>query len=173
MAPLPPDSTGRFKVKYEVGGHQHDFQIRATISPSDLGTLVGSFLTALSGAIRTLTVSTVEFAASGTDIFLPVTSGIEGGVYGAGTGDPVNAPNFLGFVGRSASGRRWHMDVFGAVQLGEDYRFNPGEDSDIDAGVAILQGAHPDILGIDNTPVTVYSYVNVGVNAHWQRALRP
>lgn len=173
MAPLPPNSTGRFKIKYSTVGRDHDFQLRATISPSALGTLVGLFLTTLSGAIRELTVNTVEFAASGTDIFLPVTSGIEGGAYGSGTTTVTAIPQFLGFVGRSASGRRWHLDLFGAAAVGEDYRYLPGENADIDAGVAILQGGFPDILGIDGTPVTVYTYVNAGFNAHWQRAIRP
>ena len=174
MAPLPPDGTPRFRVNYSIlGGDDHDFQIRSAGSPSVLGVDVDTFLTALGASIFQLTVGVVEFAASGSNVFLPVLTGIEGQVYGTGTPDPIEKPYFYGFQGRSAGGPKWHLDVFGARSLGVDFRLQPGENTGVDDGIAALQGFASPILAIDGLAVTVYTYANAGSNAHWQRAQRP
>jgi hypothetical protein len=172
MAPLPPDTTARFRVNYSTNTEQHDFQVRSTSSPSAVGTIVDTFLTALSAALFSFEIGTVEFAAIGSNIFLPVTTGIEGNTYGTGIGLVEQRPWFYGFIGRSALGRKWHLDVFGAISLGTNYRWSPGEYTIMDNAIAALQGASPNILGIDGAAVTVYTYANAGVNAHWQRAER-
>lgn len=172
MPPLPPESTPRFRVNYSVNGFEHDFQLRSSASPSAIGGLIDSFLTALGQAVNVIIIGTVEFAADESNVFLPVTTGIEGNVYGEASQTNPNANNFYGFVGRSAAGRKWKLQVYGARTLGIDFRMQPGEDARIDAAIAVLNGATPAVLGIDNTAVTVYNYANTGVNAHWQRAVR-
>lgn len=171
MAPLPANNTPRFKFNYTVNGFQHSFQLRSHSSPTVVGSIVDGLLTAIADAIFLVTIGTVEFAADGSNIFLPVTTGIEGDPYGEGTNGIPQANWFYGFQGRSASGRKWHLDVFGARTLGVDFRLQPGENADIDAGVISLQGSSG-IVGIDDTAVSFYSYVNCGDNAHWQRAVR-
>jgi hypothetical protein len=172
MAPINPNNTPRFKFNYTQNGFEHSFQIRSHASPATVGTLVDGFLTALFPAITLLTLGVCEFAASASDIFLPVTMGQEGEVYGSGFNVNPIANWFYGFQGRSAGGRKWHLDIYGATTLGTDFRLLPGENTDVDAAVAFLQ-ASTGIVGIDDDAVTVYSYVNCGVNAHWQRAVRP
>jgi len=116
----------------------------------------------------------VEHAATGSNVFLPVTSGIEGNVYGGPGGSIGEVPWNIDFAGRSAGGRKWRLAVFGMKSLAGDYKFLPGENTPVDNAIAALQTRSPgDLLGIDATEVTVYSYANAGVNAHWQRALRP
>jgi hypothetical protein len=77
-----------------------------------------------------------------------------------------------GFQGRSAGGRKWHLDVFGARTLGTDFRLSPGENSDVTNAVDALQAFGSNLVGIDDEQVTVYTYVNCAANAHWQRAQR-
>jgi hypothetical protein len=101
-----------------------------------------------------------------------VTSGIEGNIYSSGAGAVSEAPHFYGFVGRSSGGRRWRLDVFGSRTLGDNYRLSPGENTDVDAAAAVLRDVDFGIVGIDDLPVNVYTYTNVGANAYWQRELR-
>lgn len=172
MAPISPDNTPRFKFNYTQNGFVHSFQLRSHDSPSGIAAIVDGFLTALDVSITTLVITTVEFAAAASDIFLPVVSGLEGDSYGSGFNVNPIANWFYGFQGRSAGGRKWHLDIYGATTLGTDFRLLPGENLDVDAGVTALQGSSG-IVGIDDTDVSFYSYVNCGVNAHWQRAVRP
>jgi len=172
MAPLPPNSTPRFKFNYTVNNTDHSFQVRSAGSPSAVGSLVDAFLEAIADAIYGLTISTAEFAADASDIFLPVTTGIEGNVYGTGFAGPPEENWFYGFIGRSAGGRRWHLDIFGARTLGTDYRIVPGESAVLTDGIDVLN-ASTSLIAIDGLAVTVYPYVNCGNNAHWQRAVRP
>lgn len=172
MAPLPPDGTPRFRINYNTASFDHDFQIRSHGSPSAVGTLVDTFLTALSPALFAFTVTTVDFAADGSNIFLPVTSGIEGASYGDGSPTVQEEPWFYGFQGRGATGRKWHLDVYGAISLAVNYRWTPGEYTVMDNAVAALQAFGANLVDIADAQVTVYTYVNAGVNAHYQRKLR-
>jgi len=129
--------------------------------------------TALSPILYATTVDKVEYAPSGSSIFNPVTSGIEGNTYGSGAGSTAVAPYFYGFIGRSSGGRRVRFDIFGSTILGLDYRFQPGEDANIDGAVLVPQASALDFLAIDGIKPTWYSYVNGGVNAYYQRKNRP
>jgi len=172
MSPLPPNNTPRFKFNYTVNSTDHSFILRDHGSPSAVGTIVDDFLTALTDALYELTINTVEFAADGSNIFLPVTTGIENNVYSTGSAGNPGANWFYGFIGRSAGGRRWHLDIFGARTLGTDFRLVPGENGDVDNAVTELTLA-TSLVGIDDLSLSIYPYVNCGDNAHWQRAVRP
>lgn len=173
MAPLPPNSTARFRVQYTTIAKQHTMEIRSTSSPSAIGVIVDALLTALGAAIFGLTIDVVEFAASGSNVFNPVTTGIEGNVYGSGSGTTVNVPSYFNFIGRTSGGRRVRLAVFGAAIAGGDYRFIAGELAVIDAARAVLVSAGGAIMGIDGLTPVWKSYVNAGFNAYWQRAVRP
>ena len=172
MAPLPPNGTARFRINYATNSEAHDFQVRSAASPSAVGSDVDAFLTALSAALFSFEITTVEFAASGSNIFLPVTTGIEGNTYGASVGLVEQRPWFYGFQGRGATGRKWHLDVFGAISLGTNYIWQPGEYTVMDNAVAALQAFGADLIDIAGEQVTVYTYVNAGANGHWQRKQR-
>lgn len=172
MAPLPPNGTPRFKVVYTVNLTQHDFQVRSHDSPSAIGAKIDAFLLAIQDACWEIVIDRVDFAADNSNIFLPVTTGIETNVYSEGVANNPVANWFYGFVGRTSGGRRWHLDVFGARDLGINFRFTPGENPDLSNGVAALQDFGASLVGIDDAEVTVYPYINAGDNAHYQRAVR-
>jgi hypothetical protein len=135
--------------------------------------MIDVFLSALSPELYLLAISSVSFAVVGSSVFLPVVTGIEGNTYGSGSGVFEQKAWYVDFIGRSAGGRRWKLAIFGIRTLAGDFRYLAGENSTIADAIAALNAATPDLLGIDGLPVSVYSYANAGVNAHWQRALRP
>lgn len=172
MAALPPDSTARYRVEYTTCGRQHTMEIRSVLSPAAIGTFVGDLLTALGTKIFSLTVGVVSFAASGSNVFNPVTSGIEGITYGAGTGAVRDVPKFYNFIGRSTGGRRVRLAVFGAGIDGTDYRVYGSEDTNIDDALSVLVAFGSGIKAIDNITPIWKPYVNMGFNAYWQREVR-
>jgi hypothetical protein len=62
-------------------------------------------------------IDEVQFAASGSNIFNPVVTGIEGNSYGSGGVSAPNAAFFLSFVGRTSGGRRARLFVFGYITV--------------------------------------------------------
>lgn len=172
MAPLPPESTDRYKVSYASCGNTHVMDIRSTASPATLGSEVDAFLTALGNSIRSTTLLDFQFAASGSTFFNPVTTGFEGNIYGTVVGVLEEGAQYYNFVGRSTGGRRVRLAVFGAASMWSDYRAQPGDDAGIDAAVAFLQGSGNNWLAIDGLAPIWKSYANAGVNAHWQKAIR-
>lgn len=172
MAPLPPNSTPRFKVLYTQLGVQHELQIRSEESPSVIGTIVTSLFSALTGAIASLSIDEVQFAADGSDIFNAVTSGIEGDTFGIGGHPASDAATFWSVIGRTSGGRRVRLYFFGMGGMGADYRYSAGENATSDALLDALADWPTEIIGIDGLSPVWKSYVNAGVNAHLQRALR-
>lgn len=172
---LPANNTARYKIFYTVGGHQHVQEVRVgVVSPSALGTALDAYYTAINDQLYTVTIDEVQYAGSGSDIFFAVSSGIEGNNYGGGT-PAVAGENayFLNFSGRTSGGRRMRFYQYGPKGLGGDYRFVAGENADLDAGVAAIVGTPNMWLGIDGVKPAMKSYINAGVNAYWQRNLRP
>lgn len=173
MAPLPPSNTPRFRFEYSVNGEQHDFQIRGGFSPTGAGSIVDTFLTSLAPELFLLTIGSVTFAAGGTNIFLPVTTGIEGNTYGTGAGVTEQKAWYIDFIGRSAGGRRWRLAVFGIRTMAGDFRYLPGENASVADAIDDLNNTAGQLVAIDNLAVNVYTYANAGVNAYWQREIRP
>lgn len=173
MAPLNPNNTARFKTFYTSVGKQHTTQVRGTVSPATLGGYMDVLFTALSPILYATTLDKVEFAAAGSNIFNPVTTGYEGNTYGSGAGSTAVAPYFIDFIGRSSGGRRVRCSVFGITILGLDYKFQPGEDANVDAAILVPQAATGAFLAIDGIKPTWYSYADAGVNAYYQRKNRP
>lgn len=171
---LPPSNTERFIYNYTVGGESHSGLVRTDgVSPSAVGVSIDAFLTALAPALNQLTISTVEYAASGSNVFNIVSSGIEGNTYGSGAGGGSARANYVDFIGRSTGGRRVRHAVFGLKVDATDYRFVPGENAAVDAAIVYLQATPNTWLSIDNIKPVWYTYANSGVNAHWQKAVRP
>ena len=174
MAPLAPSNTSRYKIFYTNVGIKHQFEVRVgSVSPSALGIYVDNFFTALAGTIFLTTIDEVQFAPSGSDIFNSVSSGIESNTYSSGAGAPTDAANFVGFVGRTSGGRRSRLFIYGTTVNGSvDYRSSAGESAAIDAAIAVLVAPSDAFLAIDGLKPLWKSYANLGVSAHWQKALR-
>lgn len=65
------------------------------------------------------------------------------------------------------------MAIFGADSLGDNYRFNPAESAVIDDARDFLAANPSFALGIDDIAAVWKAYVNVQVNDHWVKNLRP
>lgn len=172
MAPLPPNGTPRFKVEYTVNSQGHTLELRSGSSPSAVGTFVDDLLTALGTKIYQITIGVVSFAPSGSNIFNPVTSGIEGNTYGSGAGALRDVPKYFDFVGRSTGGRRVRFAVFGAGIDGSDYRVYGSEDTNIADALLVVDGFKTNLQAIDGLQPVWKPYVNMGFNSYWQRAVR-
>lgn len=173
MAPLPPSNTPRFNVFYTNCGLQHSMQIRSHLSPSGVGTLVDGFFDILTGSLPATSIDEVQFAADGSDIFNAVTTGIEGNTYGGPAGTPAEGATFWSWIGRSSDGRRLRLYLFGVGGMGQDYRYQPGESATLSSARDYLVAAGSDIVTIGDLVPVWKSYINAGVNAHLQRAIRP
>lgn len=172
MAPLPPDSTPRYKVFYVNVGVTHVMDIRSHASPGAFGAEVDALLTALGTLLLATLVTEVQFAADNSNVFNAVVTGIEGNTYGSGSGTVLNKSTYINFVGRSGDGRRVRLAVFGVADIGVDCRFLATENGFVDAAVAVLQGGSNSFVTIgDLTPIWK-SYANAGFNAYWQKAMR-
>lgn len=172
MTPLPPNNTPRFKVFYENAVSQHVQEYRSHLSPVAVGAFVDQLWTALGVGVYATTITEVQFAADGSDIFNAVTTGIEGNDYGTGTPTLQFAPWYFNFIARSAGGRRLRLAFFGAQGIGTNYRFAPGESTQVDNTIGILQSLGNDIRVIDDLTPVWKVYANAGVNAHWQKRVR-
>jgi hypothetical protein len=173
MAPLLPSNTARFRIFYTQLSHQHSFQMRSEQSPSAIGTLVDAFLTELTGSVASLSIDTVTWAPEGSDIFNPVTTGIESNTYGISGHPASDVATFWGWVGRTAGARRVRIYVFGVGGMGADYRYSASESAALDAARDVLADAGSDLMAIDGLTPVWKNYTNAGVNARWQKTLRP
>jgi len=174
MAPLLPSNTARFRFFYTTVGHQHSVQIRSTASPSAVGTFMGDYFNAWGATAADIVVDFVDWAPAGSDIFNPVTTGIEGTTYTGGTvlSNEVAAWEYT-LIGRTSGGRRVRMAQFGALYLGVDYRLVSGESSPVDAVINHVQGAGGLLMGIDGLTPVWKDYADCQVNDHWVKVLRP
>jgi len=173
MAPLPPNSTPRFKCFYTNVSTQHTIQVRSHDSPLAVGLNIDDLFNALSPLLFSTVIDEVQFAAAGSNVFNAVTTGIEGTTYGSGGGIITNVPVYIDFVGRSTDGRRVREAVFGIKDIGVDYRYVAGENSAVDAAIAALNAPANHWVSIGDLPVIWKSYANAGYNAYWQRNSRP
>ena len=173
MAPLPVSNTARYKVFYTVSGRQHVQEWRSSSSPSVMEVFLDTLWTDVGSLIYQATIDDLQFAGSGSNVFNTVPSTFVGNTYGSGSGTTGEAPYFLSFIGRSADGRRVREYFFGSKLLGGDYRYVSGENTDIDAAIETLVANASILKTISGQQPVWKSYANAGVNAYWQRKVRP
>jgi len=173
MAPLPPESTPRYRVVYTGNGHQHTQEWRSHLSPSAMDTFLGGVWTDMDALLYDTVIDDVLFAADGSNIFNSVTMTITGANFGSGSGSVSTAPYFISYIGRSSDGRRLRVYWYNVNVLGVDYRFGAGENANVDATIADLIAAGSDLVTIGDLAPVWKSYANGGVSAYWQRKVRP
>lgn len=175
MAPLPPNSTARVKIQYNTCEFDHELQIRyaAPNTVDDVITEFNSFINAIEGLLFESTFIGAQVAASGSNVFNDV-AGSWPVTWGSGVGAKVSTAWYYDFIGRSVDGRRVRMAVFGAKQISttDDYRAFSAEVADIEAGVAVLNGAEGVFLSINQFQPIWKPYANSGVNAYWRNKIR-
>jgi hypothetical protein len=174
MAPLPPESTARYFMDYQVLLTNHTMEIRATgvHSPAALGTFMGTLLTTLAPLVYTITVQGFRFATLGSTVSNPVVTGIEGNTYGTGVSSSDSVPLCMNFVGRSPLGRRVRAMLFGYKSSISTYRLTGAESAPIATATSQLNGSTTLFQAIDGGDPVWKEYVNIMYNAYWQRAVR-
>ncbi|AXH79584.1 MAG: hypothetical protein [Circular genetic element sp.] len=173
MAPLPVSNTPRYKAFYTVGAYQHTQEWRTSQSPSAFSVDLDAFWSAIEPNLYECTIDDVQFAASGSNVFNSVSMPFVGSTYGSGTPSTGETPYFLSAVGRSTDGRRLRQYWFGAKALGGDYRYQYGENTACDNLIDALVAAGSDLKTIGGLTPIWKQYINAGVNAYWQRQVRP
>lgn len=170
MAPLPPNSTARFKVFYSNSGEQHVQEYRSAASPASFNSELEAIWDDVSPLMKLTTIDDVQWAASGSNVFNSVVMGITGNTYGSGAGSVDYIPLFISFIGRSSDGRRVRLYFFGAVLTGADFRIVAGENADVDAVINTLDTSS--VVTIGGLAPVWKSYANAGYSAYWQRKVR-
>lgn len=173
MAPLPVDSTARYKIIYTNSGKQHVQDIRYVGTLASFDSELAAVWSAMSAQLKATVIDDVQFAALGSNVFNSVASSLVSNTYGSGVGTVPYVGLFNSFIGRSSGGRRARIYFFGAVDTGTDYRYVAGENAAIDATVALLNAVGSGIVAIDNLKPVWKTYANGGYNAYWQRESRP
>jgi hypothetical protein len=96
-------------------------------------------------------------------------------IVGADASDPPDEkdPRFVSFVGRSNTGKRTRVSVYGLNIIEEaDYRIENGDDSNLDGARAVLNVSGGVVSAVDGSQVSWYPYYNWGFNSYVQRRQR-
>jgi len=176
MAPLPTSNTSRLLVDYRVNGvdrHTAMFRFGLGTTPSEAVDKVGGALTELDDAFYTDTIfESARWAEAGSDVSFPVTWTPFNGATAAGSRPVDFRARFLSFVGRSITGRNWHLSLFG-VTLNVDADFIIlDSDAPLVASVrdALLSSPEP-VVCIDLQEIIPLNYFTSRVSAYWQRKI--
>jgi hypothetical protein len=175
MTPLPPYSTARLWVDYEVGSYNHTLQIRykAPNTPDDVITAFNECITAVGDLFYASTFVGARQADEGSNVSNPVAGSWPVG-WGSGSAPRYASGCFADFVGRSFDGRRARAALFGAhvIAEGGDYRMSSAESTAVAAGVSSLNAAEGVWLSINGFQPIWKNYANLGVNAYWRNHIR-
>lgn len=185
MADYAPNYTPRYRMRYSVLNRVHVATVRfarAEANPTGQGaTLFSDLLNAVGDHLdQSFTVLGADVAGVDSDIFLPAATVPAAPMPTALAGDISYTPIFISFVGRSTSGARCSLYLYGlhvsptaGTNEPNDYRITSAEAAWVASAVAALNGATTaPAFAIDGNAATWYPYANVGFNAYYQRKAR-
>lgn len=175
---MPPViyTTNRYLFDYEGNSGAHTTALHA-VTGEDVDAQLADAATfqGLLAALLTTdaTVTGVRFQAAGTNFTEPLGFGPSAGS-GGGAVSAADYPNFISFVGRG-QGVRTRISIFNTAQLETaDYR-NTGAERTA-AQLAVINYLNSTSTSLRATkagvPAVWKPYVNVGVNAYYQRRRR-
>lgn len=176
MAPLPESNTNRLLVDYVVNSadkHTLMFRFPESITSEQAVTKINDVLTELDDAFYTDTIfESARWAEKGSEISFPVPWTPVNGATASGSRPVDFRARFFSMVGRSTSGRNWHLSFFGATLLVDaNFRIL---DSEAPALVAVrealLSGGDP-LVAIDENMIVPLNYFTSRVSAYWQRKI--
>jgi len=184
MADFAPNFTPRLKLEYSCQSSRHVMTWRLPISTTRGA--VGPYVSKMGAFLETLAdklfndwaVVSTNFAAGGSDVFLPVADVTQPTASAVITGrQPGDKANAIQFVGRGENGARASFWVFGSFYRQDtasvtDYRIHNAEDAAISAATGILNETPPTLVAIDDSDVTWYPYANFKSNDHWVHKVR-
>ena len=173
-AALPPSNTQRWFVDYQQGTYQHTLVVRGspTATQETVDANVTTFLTAIGTEFVESHIIGVRHAAVGSDVTLPVESGLIGDSFGSGPTTAYHSATAVSFTGRSENGHKWRVSVFGYKNALGDYRLQASEATWVFNGIAALDAAFMSFVVIDGGQPIINAYANLGVNDHWLKKAR-
>lgn len=172
---LPTETTRRFFIDYTNANQNHTLLVRATsvATISDVETEVGGLFNALAPRLLRTTILGVREAAAGSPFSFPVPSFLDGNVYGTGADAPVERAAFISFVGRSATGRRCRVYIFGPdFNPDDNWRYTRAELPEVGLARDIIENSANLFRAIDGAKVFWQDYANFGYHAYWQKEQR-
>lgn len=177
LPPLPANNTPRGLIQYTSGGLPHVAQCRFAIAETPSGALglIEGLIDAMLGLMQSSdSITGGLWYAAGSDISIPWDVPPASGSHSPFLDDDAHRAAVVGFAGRSSGGRRvtWHMFT-GAFANDTDFRHSRADVSP--AAQALYDAVRDPATGLrakDGIPPNWKAYLNVGVNAYYQRALR-
>jgi len=170
MADYLATNTARLKVLQQGGRGQHHILFRAAPMAAQAGVIAEArSLCTLFGAFcfnGTLFAS-AEWAASGSDVFLPVDWGAPIEISSAaGVSNADEYGRYVRFEAKSTGGSRCSWTVFNVIpQTGTaNNRLIASENANVADTVAGLNAASGVLCAIDQLPFFAKSYANTGIN---------
>lgn len=170
MAPLPPSNTQRWKYTYEnaVNEHSVTFRTNAGATLGDVDAVAHQLFSVIGAGCSAFTVTGLEFADAGSDIFDPITGSSEvGDSFGSGTAIKQYDATAITFVGRAAGGRRARISLFGWKSDLSEFRLTAGESADVTSFVGTLNGVDSPIVAINAVGPVWHAYADIKANDHW------
>lgn len=171
---LPPESTARAYITYQVADAVHTMMVRVSSDTSD-GTIsedVGTFLEAMTPLLYGSLFVKFERSDEGSNVRVPASwSGPT--EWGGGSGDPDEAPFFFSFTGKDVAGHKSRVELFGRGRAaGDNWRIFEVDDSSIADALAALRTTDAVFNTIGGVGAIWNSYANKSVAQHWVKELR-
>lgn len=170
MAPLPPSSTERWKYTYQnaIAEHSLTFRLVEGSTIADADSVMSALAVYFDDVVVETTITGLEFAAIGSDIFNPVAgSDMVGSEFGVNEANPTTNSVAATFVGRSVDGRRARLSVFGWFGGVSNYRLTVAEDPDLGVLIAFLNNPSTPLITIGGLGVIYKQYFDIKSNDHW------
>jgi hypothetical protein len=170
MAPLPESSTERVKYTYQnsINSHSITFRVVSGTPISDVDDIMQALMTNIGIGCIESTITAVEKAVLGSNIFNPVSGSVLlGDSFGSGSGNVNSDARSIGFVGRGSDGRRSRLFLFGYGSDDPNFRILPSENPNVGTMVSVLNDVAVPLLTIGGTAPLFHNYANVKPNDHW------
>jgi hypothetical protein len=170
MAPVPPNTTNRYKVHYTgpFGSHTMLFHGVTGTTQATLRAAVAEVVGDMAGMTWNGTsFDRAEYSAAGSSFFVadPDWDAIVrvSGTNPAATDAPSHFSQFGGRSPTTGVRAKWYL-FEDALRDNEDMRFTTADSGDVAAVVASLSANSTSIATIDGTAFSAYGYANVGQN---------
>lgn len=176
LTPLPPSNTKRYTLVYTVGGQSHHMMARAGAGATDTDA-VNNF-TAIFAALESAFYSDVSGLGilkqeQGSDVANPISGWT---VMNGTSGSPITPqikPRAWAFSGRSATGRKSRVYVYGTVVApGDTWEQDPLTDARFQGFQGLLNSQSDFWLAIDGTKPSWYFRATADFNDHYVREAR-
>jgi hypothetical protein len=171
MADYLPTNTPRLRMTQTGprGTHKMVFRVVPGTTPAGALAAVTPVIEAMLPFMISATAwASAEFAAEGSEVFLPVPFTPIVHADGVEAVNPTNAYGlYINWIGRSSAGSRAAFYLFnvGVGSMTANNRLTPAENASITALLAAFDANNTVLCAIDQNPFVLKAYGNTGINA--------